>query len=121
MTTKVAPANVPSFAGIVLLVLGVFNIIDGFMLLNRGKYLDEVFLASNADTWGWIMIGFAALQLIAGLALLNSGGARWLAITVASVSMMLWFAMLFATPFAALLGVGLNFAVIANVLSTEKA
>ncbi|MCB0880367.1 MAG: hypothetical protein KDC46_15450 [Thermoleophilia bacterium] len=119
MTTKVSPSNVPTFAGMVLLVLGMFNVIDGFMLLQRGRYADELFIASNADTWGWIMIVFAVLQVVAGAKLLTSGQGRGLALSVACFSMVLWFAMLFATPFAALLGVGLNFAVIANVLSTE--
>jgi hypothetical protein len=104
-----------------LLVLGAFNAIDGFVLLQKARWFDDRFLASNADTWGWILLVFAVLQLVAGFKLLNSGGGRTMAIVVASISMVLWFGLLFALPFAAMLAVAINFSIIASVLSKEPA
>lgn len=119
-TKPVANDNVPTFAGVMMLVLGFFNLIDGFALLHRGNMFEANYLVgNNADTWGWIMIVFAALQLIAGIKLMSSGTGKWLAISLSSLSMMLWFGLIFVSPFASLIGVGINFAIIMSVLSTE--
>jgi hypothetical protein len=120
-STQVAPRNVPTFAGVMLLVLGAFNVLDGLWLIRRSNQFDDTaFHLSNADTWGWILIVFAVLQLVAGFRLTSgSGQGRTLALIVASVGMILWFGLLFAMPFAALIAIGINFTIIASVLSTE--
>jgi hypothetical protein len=123
MSSTTAPSThgTYTFAGVMLLVLGAFNVIDGFALLQKAAWFEDKFIASNADTWGWILIVFAIAQLAAGFMLLNGSGGRTMAITVASISMVLWFSLLFVVPFAALLAVGINFSIIASVLSTDPA
>lgn len=113
--------NSLTFAGVMMLVLGAFNLIDGFALLQKGEYFDDRFLASNADTWGWIVLAFAVAQLVAGFMLLNGSGGRTMAIILASTGMVLWFMLLFSFPIAALIGCAVNFSIIASVLSSEPA
>jgi hypothetical protein len=117
--TRIAPSNVPTFAGLMLVVLGVFNVLDGIVLVRDGAWAAEQFLLSDADTWGWVLIGFAVLQLLAGIRLLGSGDGRTLALVLCAVGMVVWFALLFTIPFAALIGTAINFSIIAAILSTE--
>ena len=109
------------FASVMLMVLGVFNIVDGIALLQRSEWFEARFIASNADTWGWIMIIFAALQIIAGVMLFRNSSGRGLGITLASIGMVIWFMLIFVMPFAALLGAALNFVVIAALIPTDEA
>lgn len=120
-TTKSSGGGL-TFAGIMFLVLGGFNLIDGFVLLQHASWVESTkFLTSNADTWGWVLIVWAILQLVAGVKLLNSGTGRGLAITLASISMVLWFLLLFVFPFASIVGTAVSFAIIASVMSSEPA
>ena len=104
-----------------LLIMGFYNLINGFVLLQKADWLEDRFIASSADTWGWIVLIWGALQLIASFRLLSNGKGRMLATTLASVSMVLWFALLFVAPFASLIGTAVNFAIISSVFATEEA
>lgn len=111
-----------TFAGIMFIVLGGFNLIDGFVLLQHASWVESTkFLTSNADTWGWILVVWGVLQLVAGVKLLNSGTGRGLALTLACIGMFMWFLLLFVFPFASIVGTAINFAIIASVLSSEPA
>lgn len=102
------------------MVLGAFNVLDGLMLVRRSAaYPDAQFHIANADMWGWILIGFALLQLVAGIKLWSSTGeGKVFALVLASLGMVLWFGLIFAMPFAAIVGTAINFSIIASVLST---
>lgn len=109
-----------SFAGLMLTILGIFNLFDGYAMLQKANYFEDKFIASNADTWGWILIVWAVLQLGAGIKLMTSGGGRSMALFVSSVGMVLWFALLFVAPFAALIGTYINYSIIVSVLSSDS-
>lgn len=108
-----------TFAGVLLLVLGAFNLIDGFMLLDRSELFADAYVFSNANTWGWILIVFGVCQFAAGAMLARGSGGRSMALTLAGIGMVLWFMLLFTFPFASLIGTAINFSVIASVLSTD--
>jgi hypothetical protein len=108
-----------TFAGVLLLVLGAFNLIDGFMLLDRSELFADAYVFSNASTWGWILIVFGVCQFVAGAMLARGSGGRTMALTLAGIGMVLWFMLLFTFPFASLIGTAINFSVIASVLSTD--
>jgi hypothetical protein len=66
------------FAGIVLLVAGLFNIIDGLVALFRSDYFlvtaDQI-LIFNFAAWGWIWLIAGIIGVIVGLAVM--AGQTW--------------------------------------------
>jgi hypothetical protein len=70
------------FAGTMMMLLGLFNVIEGLVALFKSRYYvvgPQGLLAFNLTGWGWIHLIIGALAVIAGLALLT--GATWARIT----------------------------------------
>ena len=65
-------------AGVLLLLVGVLNIIDGIAAISDAKYLSSHVLFSNLHAWGWFFLIFGIIQILAGFAIF--GGATWGAI-----------------------------------------
>jgi hypothetical protein len=91
-----------AFAGIMLALIGFFDILQGLTAL----FNDQYFAVRNGDllvfdftTWGVITLIWGALLVAAGLGLLSGrGGARVFAIVVVFVNMILQIAFLAAYP-----------------------
>ena len=69
-----------SFAMTVVMLIGVLNMLQGFVALTDSKFYSPhaVFVFSNLRTWGWIMLLLGVLQFIAGYVLYSgSQWARW--------------------------------------------
>jgi hypothetical protein len=66
------------FAGIMLILVGFFNIIDGIAAIGNANYLVNQLLFANLDAWGWFFLIWGILQVFAGFAIMN--GATWGAI-----------------------------------------
>ena len=66
------------FAGILLILVGFFNVIQGIAVIASKDYVVNQLLFSNMDTWGWFFLIWGFIQICAGLAVL--GGAAWAAI-----------------------------------------
>jgi hypothetical protein len=66
------------FAGIMLILVGFFNIIDGISAIANADYLVNQLLFANLDAWGWFFLIWGILQVFAGFAIMN--GATWGAI-----------------------------------------
>jgi uncharacterized membrane protein len=64
-----------AFAGTMLILVGVFNIIDGIAAIANSDYLVNQLLFSNLDAWGWFFLIWGGLQLCAGFAIYS--GATW--------------------------------------------
>jgi hypothetical protein len=66
------------FAGIMMIVMGSFNAIEGLVALFRGEYYvvtEQQVLVFDITTWGWITLLIGILVALAGAALLS--GAAW--------------------------------------------
>ncbi|MDX8029115.1 hypothetical protein SK803_02785 [Lentzea sp. BCCO 10_0856] len=66
------------FAGIMMIVMGSFNAIEGLVALFRGEYYvvtEEQVLVFDLTAWGWITLLIGILVALAGAALLS--GAAW--------------------------------------------
>ena len=66
------------FAGIMLILVGFFNVIDGIAAISDSKYLVNQLLFANLHAWGWFFLIWGIIQILAGFAVL--GGAAWAAI-----------------------------------------
>lgn len=62
-----------TFAGVMLLVLGVLNIIYGIAALDSANVLvnDTRLILTNLNTMGWVTILLGVIQLIGGFSLLG--------------------------------------------------
>ncbi|MGK2955067.1 MAG: DUF7144 family membrane protein [Solirubrobacterales bacterium] len=62
-----------AFAGIMLLMIGVLNVIYGIGALDNANIFvnDTRFIFSDLNTLGWVLIVLGAIEFIAGLSLLG--------------------------------------------------
>ena len=95
-------AGMVAFAGVLLALIGFFDILQGLTAL----FNDEYFAVRGGDllvfdftAWGWITLIWGVLLVAAGLGLLSGrGGARIFAIVAVFVNMILQIAFLSAYP-----------------------
>jgi hypothetical protein len=102
------------FAGILLIVAGGFNLINGFAAIERKQYFTSHIVYSNLAFWGWLFVIWGVLQLFAGFASIAGKmmAGNYIGVLLASTATFLWFIMIFAAPWAALLGVTVNVLII---------
>ena len=78
------------FAGILLLVAGVLNIIYGIAAIGDSNFFHEnvTYVISGLHTWGWITLILGVLELVAAFSLFSGGEfGRWFGIFIASLNM----------------------------------
>jgi hypothetical protein len=67
-----------AFSGIMLVMVGCFNVIQGISAIANSDYLVSQLLFANMDAWGWFFLIWGTLQIFAGFAIF--GGSAWGAI-----------------------------------------
>ena len=93
-STSRSPATYPPegsgwvlFAGIMIMMVGVLNIIWGIAAIDRSSFFvqDSQFIFSDLRTWGWIILVLGGLQLAAAFSIWSGGGyGRWFGIASAT-------------------------------------
>jgi hypothetical protein len=95
-------AGMVAFAGVMLALIGFFDILQGLTALFNDEYFtvrSGQLLVFDFTTWGIITLIWGALLVGAGLGLLSGrGGARVFAIVVVFINMILQIAFLAAYP-----------------------
>lgn len=79
------------FAGLLMMIMGVIDFIEGLIAVIRDQYYvihgDQV-IVFDTTTWGWITMILGVLLFFVGAGLLSQrGGARWIAILLVSVAL----------------------------------
>ena len=78
------------FAGILMLIIGSIDFFQGLIALFEDEYFVVTasgFLVVDLTAWGWIMLIWGVLLVVAGLGLLSAQAwARWFAIVAVSVN-----------------------------------
>ena len=102
------------FAGMLMLIIGGLNIIQGLVALFEDEYFvvtPSGFLVVDLTAWGWILLIWGILLVLAGLGLLAAQGwARWCAIVLVALNFVVQLGFLgnSAYPLWALTGLALN-------------
>ena len=77
------------FAGILLLVAGILNIIWGIAAIGNARFFTEhgTFIISGLHTWGWITLILGVLEMIAAFSLFAGGEfGRWFGVFIAALN-----------------------------------
>ena len=84
MASKDAWSGWIAFAGIVILIVGAMDVLQGFVAIIQDEYVVATrkgLAILDVTAWGWTTLIWGALLILAGLGLLGGAGwARWLAI-----------------------------------------
>jgi hypothetical protein len=64
-----------TFAGVLLLISGVLNVIYGIAAIGNSKFFisDQKFILSGLHTWGWVSLILGVLLLFAAFSLWSGG------------------------------------------------
>jgi hypothetical protein len=90
------------FAGVLLLLLGALNVIDGIAAIGHAHFYvaNARYVFADLKTWGWIVLILGALQLLVGLGVLvKNQFARWTGVVVLSLNALAQLLMIPAYPF----------------------
>ena len=85
-----------TFAGVLLLVLGAFNIIDGITAISRSHFFvgNAHYVFGDLRAWGWTALCIGAVELLVGLGVFARNQlARWTGVAVLSlnaIAALLW-------------------------------
>ncbi|MFJ8991057.1 hypothetical protein ACIRQH_11820 [Streptomyces sp. NPDC102279] len=137
MQRQAAPADdaVPSrershwtaFAGILLLVSALFNLLNGFVAIFNPGYYSTVYsqgdrlLILNYTAWGWIWVAVGILMALAGLGVLVSfRGARRTGICLAALCLVGQMIFLPVYPFWSLIVMIVSVLVIFGLLAEPQ-
>ena len=77
------------FAGVLLIVAGILNIIYGIAAIGDSKFFTEnaTFIISGLHTWGWILLIVGLLEMVAAFSLWSGNEfGRWFGIFIGSLN-----------------------------------
>ncbi len=60
-----------TFAGILFILVGAFNIADGVVALTNASYFSDAVLIANYGFWGVLLLAFGLLAIAAGWAIMK--------------------------------------------------
>ena len=111
------------FAGVMMVVIGGFGVIEGFVALLMPNYFvtaGGAVLALNLAAWGWLHIIIAALVLATGFSLLGNapGWARTVGIGLVAINMIVQLAWLPAYPIWGIVALALDVLVLYALVAT---
>jgi hypothetical protein len=117
-------AGMTTFAGIMLIISGAFNVIEGLVALFRNEVYvagREYVFAFDLTTWGWTHLIVGAVVAGAGFAILS--GQVWgrsVGVGIAVLSMLANFLFIPYYPVWSLLIIALNFFVIWALIAYKR-
>lgn len=104
-----------TFAGVMLLLLGVMNVIYGIAAISNSTFYvaDAKYILSDLNTYGWVALVIGVVQLLVGVGVFaRVQFARWLGVLFASLNLIAQLMWISASPLAALVFVAIDVLVI---------
>jgi Short repeat of unknown function (DUF308) len=103
------------FAGIMLMIAGILNVIWGIAAISNSKFFtaNATYILSSLHTWGWIILIIGVLEVLAAFSIWAGGEyGRWFGIVMASLNAIGALMSIGAYPFWALCLFGIDILVI---------
>jgi hypothetical protein len=103
------------FATVMFVVAASLNVIWGIAAISNSHFFvaNAHYILSDLNTWGWVAIGFAAVEALTALSIWRGGGfGRWFGIIVAGFATLVALMTIPAYPFWSLVLVALYVLVI---------
>lgn len=104
------------FAAIMMLMVGVFNIIEGIAAIAKNEVFvntQKFIVIFDLTTWGWVTLILGVLQVVSGAALVaGQSWARWSAIVLVWINAIGQIMFLVAYPFWSVLVITLDIVII---------
>ncbi len=91
-----------TFASVLLMMLGLFNLLDGIAAVARSHVFiaNAHYVIGDLRAWGWVALICGVLQLLAGIGVLTgSQVARWVGVAVVGLNAFGQFFFIPAYPF----------------------
>jgi hypothetical protein len=91
-----------AFAGVMLLVVGTINAIEGIAAIGNAHFFvhNTHYVFASLNTWGWVVLCIGVVQLLVGLGVFAKNQfARWLGVFILSLSAVATLLMMPAYPF----------------------
>jgi|SRR6266480_3217866 len=110
------------FAGIILCIAGVLNVIYGIAAIGDSKFFahNTHYVLSSLNTWGWVTLILGVMQIAAAFSLWAAGTYGWMfGIAAASLSMIGALLSLPAYPFWSLAIFGIDILIIYGLTTYE--
>lgn len=102
MHSTAAGAGWVLFAGIMIAIVSVLNIIYGIAAIGNSNFFvnDQKYIISQLNTWGWVSLVLGCFQMVAAFSIWNGRSfGRWLGIATAGASTIAALLSLPAYPF----------------------
>ena len=99
------------FAGGLLLIVGVFNLIYGIAAIANSHVFvaNATYVLGNLRAWGWVVLILSILQLLAGVGvMMGNQAARWFGVAVIGLNAIAQLFMIPAYPFWSLLIIAID-------------
>jgi hypothetical protein len=99
------------FAGVMLLVVGIFNLIDGIAAIAKSHVFvaNATYVLGDLRSWGWVALILGVLQLLAGVGVMvGNQAARWFGVAVIGLNAIGQLFFVPAYPFWSLLIIALD-------------
>ena len=89
-----------AFAGFLIIITGVFNFFDGLIAVTQESYFNHNLpLTEDIKTWGWVVLAFGVVLILAGLGILaGQTWARLVGVFAASLNAMIQLAYINHAP-----------------------
>lgn len=91
-----------TFAGILLLTLGVLNVIDGIAAISKSHFYtgNAHYVFGNLKSWGWTVLCLGVLEILVGLGVFAKNQfARWTGVVILSLNAIAQLLMMPSYPF----------------------
>ena len=111
------------FAGVLILLLGTINIIDGIAAIGKAHFYvgNAHYVFGDLKTWGWVALCIGAAQLAVGFGIfVKNQFARWTGVVVLGLNAIAQLLMMPAYPFWSLCIFAVNIVAIYGLAAHGK-
>lgn len=76
-----------AFAGTLILLAGLFNIVDGLVAVYNSHFVSHHVVFGNLDSWAWAIFGLGVLEVLVSLGIFSGKGfAAFLGVILAALN-----------------------------------